>query len=109
MHQEIITIDCAVIYAGNEVMLAIEPRHGRHPALLRQADEHIQWECADGKIEQIALREPYGEADKARLIREIKNDSLLVAEFRDMKNLHDQPALHWTLAPVSQQARERQS
>lgn len=102
-------VNCAVIHAGNEVLLAIEAREGRYPVNVIQTSPIVQWIGHDGLLEQLGFSAPYGEADRARLSDEIMGHGLLVAEFRDMTNLGDDPASHWLMGTGHVSPRERAS
>ena len=88
-------IECAVILAGTQTLLAIEHRQGRHPVTLASLQPHISWICADGKAEIVDV--PSNSADFERITAEIANGGLLVAELDEDYSDPAAAAAHWLL------------
>ena len=77
-------VPCAVIHAGPDTMLAIPVRDGRFPIKVQDTSEPmLQWICADGALEHIALEGSEAKSDHATLLRDFARDGILVAEVRD--------------------------
>lgn len=81
-------IACAVIYAGTELLLAIEARPGRFPIKITDIQApQIKWVAKDGVQEHIELSGPNAAVDHRNLQLDIATGELLVAEVNDPKNV----------------------
>ncbi len=97
-------IACAVIHAGECILLALEHRVGRHPVQLLSAGFKIRWLCADGQIEFVDLSAHQEEHE--RLVQEMARGGLLVAELGDITPGPVDGASHWLLQTPGAPLRE---
>lgn len=104
------TIDCAVIYAGDAVLLAIPEREGRFPIKFVNT-EPLYWICHDGVIESLRMEGLVGQRDLIRIRGELEKEGLLVAEMSDITSPDLDDVSHYLLktgsAPhLTERARE---
>jgi hypothetical protein len=84
MSSGVCAVPCAVLQAGDQVMLAIEARAGRgnvHPS----SGDPLSWRCADGQLERICI-DP-GTPDHELVVREVEGQGLLIAELPPGRDL----------------------
>lgn len=78
---------CAVIYAGPDLLLAIEARPGRFPVTITAVQApRIEWVAKDGTPEFIELEGASALADHRNLRVDLERGELLVAEVNDPEN-----------------------
>jgi hypothetical protein len=82
------SIACAVIYAGPDLLLAIEARPGRFPIKITNIQApQIKWVAKDGAQEHIELSGPNAVMDHRNLQLDLEIGELLVAEVNDPENV----------------------
>jgi len=103
---------CAVIYAGPDLLLAIEARPGRFPITITGVQApRIEWTAKDGTQEHIELAGDSALADHRNLRIEMERGELLVAEVNDPVNTSLDEASYQlvSLNPASPMPTERRS